>query len=56
MDSVSFAERLLNETYVSLIPGKGFGMDNYVRISFAAGLEQLEKGMDRLGAWLIKNG
>ncbi len=56
IDSVSFAEHLLEETYVSLIPGKGFGMDNYVRISFATSLEQLEKGMDRLQAWLLKNG
>ncbi|MFA5145241.1 MAG: pyridoxal phosphate-dependent aminotransferase [Candidatus Omnitrophota bacterium] len=56
LDSVSFAERLLQETYTSLIPGKGFGMDNYVRISFATNLEQLEKGMNRLEAWLTKNG
>jgi len=54
IDSVSFAERLLDETYVSLIPGKGFGMDSYVRISFATSLEELEKGMDRLEDWLSK--
>jgi len=51
-----FCERLLDEAYVSLIPGSGFGMDNYVRISFATSLEQLEKGMDRIEDWLHKNG
>jgi aspartate aminotransferase len=56
IDSDSFAARLLDEAHVSLIPGKGFGMDNYVRISFATNLEQLEKGMDRLEDWLVRNG
>lgn len=52
LDSVTFASRLLEKTFVSLIPGKGFGMDDFVRISFTTSLEQLEKGMDRLEAWL----
>jgi aspartate aminotransferase len=54
IDSVTFANRLLDETYVSLIPGNGFGWDGYVRISFATSLGQIEKGMDRLQNWLSK--
>lgn len=54
LDSSTFAKRLLDETYVSLIPGAGFGMDDYIRISFATNLEQLEKGMDRLQNWIEK--
>jgi len=54
IDSFAFAERLLDEANVSLIPGKPFGSDAYVRISFAVGREQLEKGMDRLEEWLDK--
>ncbi|OGX44255.1 MAG: aspartate aminotransferase [Omnitrophica WOR_2 bacterium RIFCSPLOWO2_12_FULL_51_8] len=54
LDSGVFAERLLNESFVSLVPGKGFGADNFVRISFAAQAEQLQKGMDRLQSWLEK--
>jgi aspartate aminotransferase len=54
LDSSTFANRLLNEKHVSLIPGNGFGLDTHVRISFATGLEQLEKGMDRLEEWLDK--
>jgi aspartate aminotransferase len=49
-----FANRLLDEKYVSLIPGDGFGADSYVRLSFAASTKQLEKGMDRLEEWLKK--
>ena len=52
LDSLTFANRLLNEAYVALIPGIGFGRDDYVRISFATGLTDLEKGMDRIEEWL----
>lgn len=52
LDALTFADRLLNETFVCLIPGNGFGRDDYVRLSFATSLEQLEKGMDRIEAWL----
>lgn len=52
LKSSVFANRLLEEKYVSLIPGDGFGMDNYIRISFATSMEQLKKGMDRLSDFL----
>ncbi len=52
LKSSVFANRLLEEKYVSLIPGDGFGMDNYIRMSFATSMEQLQKGMDRLNDFL----
>jgi len=52
LSSEDVANRLLDEKYLSVIPGDGFGARNYIRISFAASLEQLEKGMDRLEEWL----
>ena len=54
LKSTDFATRLLEEEHLSLIPGEGFGMDGYVRISFAASSEQLKKGMDRLESFLEK--
>lgn len=54
MDSVTFANRLLDEAFVSLIPGEGFGMDDYVRISFATSIEQLAIGLDKIEKWLNK--
>jgi len=54
LDSLTFANRLLEETLVALIPGAGFGRDDYIRISFATNLEELEKGMDRIATWLDK--
>ena len=52
LSSSIFANRLLEEAYIGLIPGEGFGMDNFVRMSFATSIEQLTKGMDRLDSWL----
>lgn len=52
LDSMSFARRLLEEEYVSVIPGAGFGMDDFVRISFATSIEELRKGMDRIERWV----
>jgi aspartate aminotransferase len=55
MDSSTFANRLLDEKFVSLIPGNGFGWDNFVRISYATSLEQIEKGMNRIEDFLNNN-
>ncbi|MDO8662775.1 MAG: pyridoxal phosphate-dependent aminotransferase [Candidatus Omnitrophota bacterium] len=52
LTSIDVANRLLDEKYLSVIPGNGFGADDYIRISFAASLENLKKGMDRLEEWL----
>lgn len=54
LDSVTFANRLLDEALVAIIPGGAFGKDDYVRISFATNIEQLEKGMDRIKQWIDK--
>jgi aspartate aminotransferase len=54
LDSLTLANRLLEEAKVALIPGEGFGRDDYIRMSFATSMEQLEKGMDRIEAWLNK--
>jgi aspartate aminotransferase len=52
LGSAVFANRLLEEESVALIPGEGFGRDDFARISFATSIEQLEKGLDRIERWL----
>ena len=54
LDSLTFSSRLLEEEYVSLIPGISFGMDDHIRISFATSIQELEKGMDRIAKWMEK--
>jgi aspartate aminotransferase len=51
-DSVAFCEKLLEREGVATVPGTAFGSDEHIRISYAASLESLEKGMDRLERFL----
>ena len=50
--SLDFAQALLEQRNVAVVPGVAFGCDNNVRLSFACSLEQITKGLDRLEAWL----
>ncbi len=54
LDAISFAQRILDEEYVCLIPGNSFGRDDYIRISYATSMEELKKGMDRIERWMAK--
>jgi len=46
--SDDFCTQLLQKSRIALVPGSGFGTDDYVRLSFTASLENIEKGMNRL--------
>jgi aspartate aminotransferase len=50
-DSVQFAVRLLEEARVAVVPGAAFGTNDHVRISYAASMEDLEKGLDAIEAF-----
>jgi aspartate aminotransferase len=47
-DDAEFAELLLNEAGVAVVPGSGFGAPGHMRLSFACGLPTLEKALDRM--------
>ncbi|KTD61201.1 pyridoxal phosphate-dependent aminotransferase [Legionella spiritensis] len=47
-NDVEFAEVLLQETGVALVPGSAFGNEGCIRLSFATSMEQLRSAMDRL--------
>lgn len=49
--SQAFAEQLLQQAHVALVPGSAFGIEGYVRLSYATSMENLEKGMDRIEAF-----
>jgi aspartate/methionine/tyrosine aminotransferase len=53
--STQFARRLLHESGVCLVPGKDFGTsdsERYVRVSYAASLDNLQEAIRRIRAWL----
>lgn len=47
-DSVDLAEYLLEEGRIAVVPGKAFGAEGYLRISFATSMENIVEGMKRL--------
>jgi aspartate aminotransferase len=47
-DDMAFAEHLISESGVALIPGTAFGAPGYVRLSFATSMENLSKALDRI--------
>jgi len=45
---VEFAEKLLTDAGVALVPGSAFGTPGHMRLSFATSMENLEKAIERL--------
>ena len=50
--SAQFAELMLDQAKVAVVPGIAFGMDEHVRLSFATSMDQIDKGLDRIEAVL----
>src|SRR5258708_6083776 len=48
LTSTDFCARLLEQEKVAAIPGIAFGADQYLRISYATSLANIEKGLNRL--------
>ncbi len=48
LKSTDFCARLLETEKVAAVPGIAFGADDYIRISYATSLANIEKGLDRI--------
>ena len=53
-DIMMFADILLTEYNVAVVPCVDFGMKKYIRLSYATSEEDINKGMDRLESFLKK--
>ncbi|MDQ6708756.1 MAG: pyridoxal phosphate-dependent aminotransferase [Acidobacteriota bacterium] len=47
-NGVQFAEKLLQNANVAVVPGEAFGTSHHVRISYATSMRNLERGLDRI--------
>ncbi len=47
-NSVEFCTYLLESTGLAIVPGSAFGREGYVRLSYAASMETLQKAVERL--------
>jgi aspartate aminotransferase len=54
-DTLALAERLLSEAHVAVVPGEAFGTSHHVRISYATSMKELERGLDRIRQFIVKN-
>jgi aspartate aminotransferase len=48
LTSTEFCTRLLEREKVAAVPGIAFGADDYLRISYATSMQNIEKGLDRM--------
>ena len=51
-DDTAFAEKLMTDALVAVVPGSGFGAPDHMRLSFACSMETLEKAVARIRAVL----
>ena len=54
-NSLQLSERLLAEANVAVVPGEAFGTAQHVRISYATSMHELERGLDRIHQFVVKN-
>jgi aspartate aminotransferase len=47
-DSLSFSDLLLGKEKVAVIPGIAFGVDNFIRLSYATSMDNIKNGLDRI--------
>lgn len=53
-NSAQFAERLLREARVAVVPGEAFGTSRHIRISYATSMRELERGLDRIHRFITE--
>ncbi len=52
---MEFAEKLLEKAHVAVVPGEAFGTDAHVRITYAASLDTIKKGLDRFEQFVAES-
>jgi len=51
-NSMEFSDLLLKSEKVAVIPGIAFGVDNFVRLSYATSMENIKNGLDRIARFV----
>lgn len=52
LDSMRFTERLLEEARVAVVPGRVFGSDRHIRLSFACSEKDILESCHRMRQWM----
>jgi aspartate aminotransferase len=54
-NTLQFSEQLLSEAHVAVVPGEAFGTDRHIRISYATSMTELDRGLERIHQFIVKN-
>jgi aspartate aminotransferase len=54
-NTLEFAERLLAESHVAVVPGEAFGTSHHVRLSYATSMQELDRGLERIHQFIVKH-
>ncbi|WP_027634241.1 pyridoxal phosphate-dependent aminotransferase [Clostridium hydrogeniformans] len=54
-NSLDFSSMLLEEEKVAVVPGVAFGLENYIRLSYATSLDNIKEGLDRIESFIKKS-
>lgn len=52
--SIELCNRLLEDYQVAFVPGVAFGMDTFIRMSYATDMESIKEGLGRLKSFYLK--
>ena len=52
IDSAAFCQAALEQAHVNMVAGSAFGAEGFVRLSYAASIDELNGGLDALDKWL----
>ena len=53
-DSMEFCACLLENEKLAVIQGKAFGLNNYIRVSYATSMEAIKEGLNRIESFIKK--
>ena len=53
-DSMEFCASLLENEKLAVIPGKAFGLNNYIRVSYATSMEAIKEGLNKIESFIKK--
>ncbi|MDY6780325.1 MAG: aminotransferase class I/II-fold pyridoxal phosphate-dependent enzyme, partial [Halobacteria archaeon] len=51
-DTASLCEEILEGEHVATTPGSAFGVEGYIRVSYATSEERIKEGVERMSEYL----
>jgi aspartate aminotransferase len=53
--SLDFAQVMLENGHVAVIPGAAFGTDSFIRLSYATSMKNIQEGLDQFEKFIKEN-